>query len=116
MAAITGTQLATRVLQHIGVIDSNETPTAADNTLVLAALDAVLSGLSVDQMNDGITSASIPDWAQPMIRDLVAYEVAMSFGVPVDPMLRPRALTRLRHQFAQDIADINAPVRRSPIV
>lgn len=116
MAALTGTELATRVLQHIGVIDSSEVPTAEDNVLVLESLDSVLAGLSVDQLSDGITAASIPDWAQPMIRDLVAVEVAMSFGIPVDPMLRPRALSRLRQQFAQDVADINAPVRRSPIV
>ena len=116
MPSITSTQLAKRVLQHIGVLDASQTPTAEELELALEAFESVLSEVSVEGLSDGILASDVPDWAQPMFRDLMAYQIGSSFGVQVDPMLRNRALTRLRQQQAQSLGYINAPVRRSPFL
>lgn len=85
MADLTKAQLATRVLQYLGVLGVGHSATAADAALVQEAVDSAHDELrKVGLAPFGIDE--IPEWAQPGLRDYVIAEVKPAFGKPMTPM------------------------------
>lgn len=80
MADIAKAALRNRVLEHLGVLAAGETAATADQTWVDEAIDAVHERLRKLGRVPFATSA-IPSWAQIPLRDVVAGDVAQSYGM-----------------------------------
>ncbi len=79
MADIAKAALRNRVLEHLGVLAAGETAASADQTWVDEAIDAAHERLRKFGLAPFATSA-IPSWAQIPLRDVVAGDVAQSYG------------------------------------
>lgn len=82
--AYTSTQLATAVLQRLGVLDATETAAATDITYITGVWAAKWEELSAHGME--VTYFSFDDIPNPVfltIRDLVANEVRNEYGKPI---------------------------------
>jgi hypothetical protein len=79
MADIAKADLRNRVLMHLGVLAAGEAPADDDATLVEEAIDAAHSRLRKFGLVPFATSA-VPDWAQIALRNIVAADVATTFG------------------------------------
>lgn len=80
MADINKAAMRSRVLEHLGVIAAGETPATADQTWVDEAIDAAHERLRKLGYAPFATSA-FPSWAQIPFRDVVAGDVAQSYGM-----------------------------------
>jgi len=106
-------QMADLALRHIGVIDAMEASTAQDRILAEEAFDYIIAELNVHDLDYELDAEEIPDRLVVPLRDLIAHDVAPSFGL--QPLIaRNFAMDRLRQQYFQNIGDINAPVYIDP--
>ena len=81
----TDTQIATEVLVRLGVIDPSETPTAANVTEAVLAVDGVVNALSrVGVIN--FASNAIPGHASPYITIMAMQVAAAAFGKPISSL------------------------------
>ena len=80
MATWTKSELATAVLQNLGVLAAGETAASEDSNSVQASIDSVHAQLRSKGLVPFATSA-IPEWAQLPLRDYVAFDVANVFGL-----------------------------------
>lgn len=80
MADIAKAALRNRVLEHLGVLAAGETAASADQTWVDEAIDAAHERLRKLGYAPFATSA-IPSWAQIPFRNVVAGDVAQSYGM-----------------------------------
>ena len=79
MADIAKAALRNRVLEHLGVLAAGETAATADQTWVDESIDSAHERLRKLGLVPFPTSA-IPSWAQNQLRDIVAGDVAQSYG------------------------------------
>lgn len=86
MASMTKAQLATAVIEHMGVVAAGQTPAAADQALVEAVVDRVFARLQALNLIAFAVSA-IPEWAQQQMIDLVAKDAAPPFGPSSEQMI-----------------------------
>lgn len=80
MADIAKAALRNRVLEHLGVLAAGETAATVDQTWVEEAIDAAhdrLRKLGYAPFPVG----AVPPWAQIPLRDIVAGDVAQSYGM-----------------------------------
>jgi hypothetical protein len=80
VADLSKAALGVRVLEHLGVLAAGETAASADTTWVAEAIDAAHERLRRYGVVPFATSA-IPSWAQIGLRDVVAGDMAQSYGV-----------------------------------
>lgn len=80
MADISKAAMRDRILHHLGVLAAGETPAAVDQTLVEEAIDAAHDRLRKLGYVPFAASA-IPSWAQIPFRDVVAGDVAQTYGM-----------------------------------
>lgn len=86
MATLTKAQMATRVLESLGIIASGQTAATADSTLAEEVVDAAWNRLRKLGLAP-YAIGTIPEWAQIPLRDYVAYDLAASFGVVGDRLM-----------------------------
>jgi hypothetical protein len=113
VADIAKAALRNRVLEHLGVLAAGETAATADQTLVDEVIDAAHSRLRKFGLVPFPTSA-IPDWAQVQLRDVVAGEVAQSYGMSGQRLMEFRSTAqRAEYELARQVAGYkhNVPVR-----
>ena len=80
MADLTKAALGVRVLEHLLVLAAGETAATVDTTWVAEAIDAAHDRLRKLGYVPFPTSA-IPSWAQISLRDIVAADMAPSYGI-----------------------------------
>ena len=80
MADIANAALRDRVLEHLGVLAAGETPAVVDQAWVEEAIDAAHDRLRKFGLAP-FALAAIPSWAQIHLRDIVAGDVAQSYGM-----------------------------------
>jgi hypothetical protein len=80
MADLTKAQLASRILEHLGVKAAGQSASATDSAFVEEAIDAAHERLRKFGLAPFAISA-IPPWAQIPLRDYVSGDVAQSFGL-----------------------------------
>jgi len=80
MATLTKAELADRVLENLGVKPSGQAASAEDSVLTEEAIDAVHAQLRKSG-HAPFELATIPEWAQTPLRDIVSAELAGSFGI-----------------------------------
>jgi len=97
----TSLDVSTRALRVIGVCSLSDDPTAEDKAYAVTAMQGVLDELS-DQ--HGLTIAwtieTVPDDIFLALADMVASEIASTYGFPAPS--RSRALTRIRAALLPD--------------
>lgn len=86
MASITKAALRNRVLEHLGVLAAGETPATVDQTWVEEAIDAAHDRLRKAGLAPFAISA-VPSWAQIGLRDIVAADVAQSYGMSAQRLM-----------------------------
>ncbi len=112
MATVTKSTLAARVMQHLGVLAAGQSAASRDSDLVQESIDTVHDQLGVEGKAPFVTSA-IPEWAQGPLRDIVAYEMAGTFGVTSPQRLQILAANerRARQQLAKQLNNGPMPIR-----
>lgn len=80
MAKVDKTGLCNLVLWHLGVLASGQSASQADKDLLGIATDAAHARLDKPGLVPFNTD-DIPEWAQIQLRDIVAADVAQTFGV-----------------------------------
>ncbi len=80
MADIAKAALRNRVLQHLGVLAAGETAATVDQELVDEAIDAAHDRLRKLGYAPFAVGA-VPSWAQVPLRDIVAGDIAPSYGM-----------------------------------
>jgi len=83
MATLTKSELADRILEHIGVKAAGQGALAEDSNAIQEAIDSAHARLRREGKVKFVTSL-IPEWAWTPLRDYVAAEVASMFGVIVE--------------------------------
>lgn len=87
MATWTKAQLATKVLEYLGVVPAGQSASSEDSTLVQSVIDSVVDQLdSAELVPFSITA--IPTWAQWPLVKYVAVEVGPAFGKPMPEQLK----------------------------
>lgn len=81
MATMTAAEIRDMALEHIGVKAAGQSASAEDASLTEKVITAVVSRFARDGLITFAESA-VPEWAQLALRDLVAFEISPSFGVP----------------------------------
>lgn len=81
------TELATQVMSELGLLASEQAPTAAEAADILARYYQVLLMLTDEDYADwtrgpNVSADVIPDAAMPGTIQVIAYECAPMFGVP----------------------------------
>ena len=76
----TAAQLATQVAQHLNYISAGQTLATADQTIITDAYASVYEELNRDKKVDWGIDDDIPEWAELLVRDIVANRVAKTFG------------------------------------
>lgn len=111
----TSLDIATRALRVISVCAVDETPTAADKTLAVNALQGIMDEL-VDSHGATIawTIETVPDALFLPLSDLVAADVASVYQMPGPS--RSRALIRVRASLLPDDRDTRADLDDSGTV
>lgn len=94
----TTTELNTRILKRIGVLDPSENQTAQEDADCLAVLNSIYDGMK-EKGYIHWTLTSIPTMFQEPFITYVGYHVQPHFGVsasnPVDPQTASRALREI---------------------
>lgn len=110
MADITKATLRRKVLEHLIVIAAGETPATADQTLVDDAIDAAHERLRKFGLAPFETSA-IPSWAQMQLRDIVAADVAQTFGKSGQTLIEYKAAAEIgERELARQLAGHKHPI------
>lgn len=111
MADIAKAALRNRVLEHLGVLAAGETAATADQTWVDEAIDAAHERLRKFGLVPFATSA-IPSWAQISFRDVVAGDVAQSYGMSGQRLLEFKEGARIGEmELARQVAGFKHPKR-----
>ena len=80
MATKTQAELVIDVLQHLGVLDMGQSATAEDEDIATKAIDSVYEQLRRRELAPYPLTA-IPEWAQDLLRDVVAPKLCGHFGI-----------------------------------
>ena len=104
MADIAKAALRNRVLEHLGVLATGEAADLVDADLVDEAIEAVHARLRKLGLAPFSTTA-VPPWAQISLRDIVAGDIAQSYGMSGQRLLEFKTgaevgETELRRQVA----------------
>lgn len=111
MAAIAKAALRNRILEHLGVLAAGETAATVDQTWVDEAIDAAHERLRKFGLVPFATSA-IPSWAQIPLRDVVAGDVAQSYGMSAQRLLEfKQAAIVGERELARQVAGMKHPLR-----
>ena len=108
----TTTELATRVLKRIGVLDPSENQTAQESADVIAVMNSVYRSLKERGHIEWVLT-SIPTMYQEPFITYVGYYVAPHFGVQgvIDVMTRNEALREMN-----SLAQVKTDPRAKPVV
>jgi hypothetical protein len=111
VADIAKAALRNRVLEHLGVLAAGETAASADQTWVDEAIDAVHERLRKFGLAPFATSA-IPSWAQIPLRDVVAGDVAQSYGMSGQRLLEfKQGAAAAERELARQVAGFKHAIR-----
>lgn len=111
MADINKAALRNRVLEHLGVLAAGETAATADQTWVDEAIDAAHERLRKFGLVPFPTSA-VPSWAQVHLRDVVAGDVAQSYGMSGQRLVEFKQGSMMgERELARQVAGYRHPVR-----
>ena len=114
MADLTKAALGARVLEHLGVLAAGETAATVDTTWVAEAIDAAHDRLRKLGYVPFATSA-IPSWAQIPLRDIVAGDMAQSYGMSAQRLLEFRQGARQGEiELARQVAGFRHNVSITP--
>lgn len=110
MATLTRIQIADRALEALGVKAAGVSAIAEDANFAREKVDAVHARLRKEGLAPYATSA-IPEWAQTAFIDLVASDMAATFGVSG---IRLQALginqADARRELARQVAALKQPI------
>ena len=97
----TKTDLRNKVLAHLAVIKPGELSPAAFTELVEDTIDHVFDWFG-ERVTLSFAATSIPDWAMPFLRDVVAGRIARSFNV-----LDPGVLAQFQQFHDMGVAELD---------
>lgn len=109
MATLTKAQLASRVLENLGILAQGQTATSNDSDLVQEAIDSAHDRLKKEGLAPFATSA-IPMWAQIPLRDYVSAELVSTYGITGERLqiilnARREAVRQLTIQVSADAGE-----------
>lgn len=107
MATLTKAQVRDRVLEHIGVLAAGQSASAEDAVLVEEAIDSAYAQLRKFGLAP-FDLATVPEWAQPLLRDYVAGIVGATFGFG-DAFVA--GMARAETDLARQVAGYKHPLR-----
>lgn len=111
MADLTKAALCNRVLEHLGVLAAGETAATADSTWAAEAYDAAYDRLRKLGYVPFLTNA-IPSWAQIPVRNIVAADVAQSYGMSAQRLMEfKQAALEGERELAKQTAGFKHEVR-----
>lgn len=100
--AVSKTELASKVLQKLGIIDANESVRSADQTLCDDAYESIYEELRSRHLVDWGSGEDIPTWAMLHVRELVANRVAADYGLPRSVDEEELAMQKMAKHLASD--------------
>lgn len=110
MADIAKAALRNRVLEHLGVLAAGETPATVDQAWVDEAVDAAHERLRKFGLVPFETSA-VPAWAQIHLRDVVAADVAQSYGISGQRLLEfKQGAIDAERELGRQVAGFRHPI------
>jgi len=101
-SSITISELATRVLQKLGRIDSGETPDTDDKVIVQNVYYSLYDELRDRHLVDWGSADAIPTWAAFHTVDIVANRIANNFGLPRNAEEEEFAIRKMAKHLAAD--------------
>jgi hypothetical protein len=111
VADIAKAALRNRVLEHLGVLAAGETAATVDQAWVDEAIDAAHDRLRKFGLVPFATSA-IPSWAQIPLRDIVAGDVASSYGMSGQRLMEfKQGAVVGERELARQVAGFKHPLR-----
>lgn len=110
MSDLTKAQLAAWVLEHLGIKSATDSADAADQARVEETIDVKHDQLRKRGLAPFATSA-IEEWAQTPLRDIVAADVAQTFGISGQRLLEFKAAGKEgERELARQVAGFRHPM------